>query len=423
VGILKVIANCCLVFLAVIAVGVSTVYGYYHFFVNEKTVGVNYIDDQTGVDIIEQIEAGTLTPEQIEDFESRKFIEVNYYSNAKNNGLALQELRFNYFTDYTLQSTAYRSSGMQYIGDLQLSDVSGKCIDGETELLNGGYFRRYDTTNGISWEGNNVSDNIDRDSTYVIKIDKTRAFELQLTGKEHWTTSSTDGWKVFRTVGCMGVNLLWEGTDFQNKIEHTHYYNFIDVFADCMQAVRTNSAQYGDYYIVLDLSKYFSVKEFDTKTGKYKADDVTDVIKNYSVMKFHYDENGARNSTQSLFNCIDYNPSYDIEDKKVDTAYWQERMVYTLTDKNFDLRYSDVYNGYFVSLNVDTKVLFEKMPRVKANVKIDSLFGDKNIVGIDYNGFENFEIDTLSIDGKGTFYLLNKSLNNTKVQTIKHSSS
>lgn len=60
------------------------------------------------------------------------------------------------------------------------------------------------------------------------------------------------------------------------------------------------NALYGDYYITVDLSEYFTIRAFDTESGKFKEDDVTDIIKNYSVLKFHYDENGARNSSQSL---------------------------------------------------------------------------------------------------------------------------
>jgi len=45
-----------------------------------------------------------------------------------------------------------------------------------------------------------------------------------------------------------------------------------------------------------------------------------------------------------------------------------------------------------------------------------------NIVGFDYNGFEDFEIDTLSITGNSqTFYLLEKALYNTNLKTLKYS--
>ena len=125
-----------------------------------------------------------------------------------------------------------------------------------------------------------------------------------------------------------------------------------------------------------------------------------------------------------MFECIDCNPSYDVEDKNIDTTYWQERMVYTLNNNNFVYRYSEVYNGYFVSLSMDMKKLFRDMPRAKVNINIDLTQGTENIVGIDYNGFENFEIDTLTIQGNDqTFYVLDKGLYNTKLQTLKHNNS
>ena len=106
---LKVIGNCCFVFLAIIGLCVSLAYGYYHFFVKDITVGTNYIDNQIALDIVA---SDDLTEEQKNEFEERYFMEANFFSNAKNNGIALQELKFNYFTDYSLSSNAYRSTGM-----------------------------------------------------------------------------------------------------------------------------------------------------------------------------------------------------------------------------------------------------------------------------------------------------------------------
>ena len=164
---------------------------------------------------------------------------------------------------------------------------------------------------------------------------------------------------------------------------------------------------YGDYYITLDLSQYFSIREYDGTNGKFKADDVTDIIKNYAVLKFHYDENGARNSTQSIFGSIECNPKYDTSDEHIDTTYWQERMTYTLTDTSklngaelFSYRYSEIYGGYFLSLSMDGKKLFSDMPRAKVNIMLD-LNSDYltakeiNIVGLDYNAFDGLEIDKI----------------------------
>lgn len=82
------------------------------------------------------------------------------------------------------------------------------------------------------------------------------------------------------------------------------------------------------------------------------------------------------------------------------------------------------YDGYFVSLTMDAKKLFAEIPRAKINVTLDldSPSLEHNIVGLDYNAFENLGIDTLTVrGGTQTFYLLEKSLFGTNLQTLKTS--
>ena len=50
--VLKILGNCSLVFLAIIGVIVSIVFVYYHFFVKDKTIGVNYVDNQIAIDFV-----------------------------------------------------------------------------------------------------------------------------------------------------------------------------------------------------------------------------------------------------------------------------------------------------------------------------------------------------------------------------------
>lgn len=442
---LKVIGNCCLVFLAIIGAMIALLFCYYHYFIKDTTMGINYIDNQVGLDITEIVNSGELTEEEIDELNDRYFLEVNYYSNDKNNGIMLQELKINYFTDFNLLSSGYRSSGMQYIGDYQGLPLD--TWDGNSELkfqvfgdknryygtseesvkIANDYvdksFNYYDFTNGINWNGitnNNgsIATELKRTTEFIIKIDD-RAFSIKL--DKYFDKDIGDVRNIF------GIG--WKVGEKYNR----YYYTFGSLFQSCMQAVRTNSAGYGDYYITVDLSSLFSIKEYDLETKKFKEDNVTDIIKNYAVLKFHYDENGARNSSQSMFGIIDNNSKYDIEEDIVDTTYWQERMTYNLSEMSkfngkeiFDYRYSEVYDGYFVSLNMDIKQLFIEMPRAKVNITFNLnsdylLDKDINIVGLDYNAFKDFEIDTLTFIGNTEqIFILDNALYNSKLQTLKY---
>ena len=373
----------------------------------------------------------------------RYFLEVNCFSNDKHNGIQLQELRMNYFTSYRLTSADYRSTGMQYIGNYEGLPLDTWDGNSEVKFINpfgsndryygtsetsvkiaNDYvdknFYYYDTTNGVSWNGvtnenGSIATELKRTTEFVIKIDN-RAFAIKL--DKYKDKDIGDVRNVF------GIG--WKVGDIYNR----YYYTYGSLFQSCMQAVKTNSAGYGDYYITVDLSSLFSIKEYDVETGKYKTDDVTDVIKTYSVLKFHYDENGARTSGQSMFGIIDNNPKYDLVEETVDTTYWKERMTYNLDCNSklngkdlFTFRYSEEFDGYFISLSLDAKKLFNDMPRTKVKITIDTSFKDKPIIGLDYNAFEGVEIDTLTIKSKTAikFNLLENSLNNTSLQTLQRS--
>jgi len=392
----KVIGECCLVFLAVIAVCIAAVFGYYHFFVKGTITGTNYIGDQIPVNLAEK--ADDLSQEEIDYYENRVLFEVNYYSNDKDNGIELQEMKLDYFTDHTLSVASCRSTGMQYIGNFETytKDMTGKSEREVNDRVVEDFYY-YDTTNMISWSGGKVATQLNRDEKLIIKIGE-QAYRMQLTKKYD---------RYFYL-------LFWK------IVYNTLYYDYGDVFDDVLTAVKTNSQGYGDYYITLNISDYFTITPYDYESNQWKDKNYADEIFSYAVCKFHYDENGARNSSQSMFGIIECNSKYDIEEQNIDTTYWQERMLYTLSNKDLVLRYSSVYDGYFASLSQTTKTLFKDMPRTKVNINIDMSYEDKNIIGIDYNGFENFEIDTLTINGSGTFSVLDKGLYNTKLQTLKH---
>ncbi len=377
--IFKIIASVSLQVLALLSVLVSLVYVYFLIFVDTTSIGVNNIGDQLGIDVKAEKD---LTEEEKNELDERWFMEANYYSNSKNNGIGLMELKYNYFMSPKLLQSDYRASGMQVTSNADI------------------YY--YDTVNGISYSGysgtqtKSVATILNRDAELIIKIDN-RPFTIQLTGEYK------SGWWIFKK---------------------TTEYTYTDVFLSVMDAIESNSAGYGDYYITLDLSYFFSIKEMD-ENGNFKKDDVTDIIKNYAVLKFHYDENGAIYSNQSMFGKIENSSKYD----KATVSFWAGKTVYTLTEKDFHYRYADGQGGYYMSMPNELKLYFSDMSKFELNFDINlnsPYFKEKNInvLGFDFNAFRGFDIDTLTITGNcSSFKVLDGAFTNTKLNTLKRSSS
>ncbi len=391
--------------LVVVSVILSIFYMYIHFFVNDYTLGINNINDQVALDIVNSDE---LSDEQKDEYEDRWFMEANFYSNANENGIVLQELRYNYFTTYNLQSNDYRSTGMQYLGEYESSVINV----GNEEQANEGVrneFYYYDTTNDITWSGyrgqyGSIGTKLNRNEVMIIKIDN-RTFGIQLTGQYSYT---------------------YREHKFAIPKKITVVYEYGDVFDAVMHAIKSASIGYGDYYLTIDLTDYFTIQEYDTESGQFKEDNVTDIIKNYAVVKVHYDENGAKNANQSIYGSIACDPKYG----QADTDYWQSRFVYNLTDNMLTYRYSDAYQGYFVGLSFDTRntLLATELCDINIIIDIDTPYitnNNYNILGIDYDAFSGLEIDTLTIisEQPTTIRLLDRCLYNTSIKQIIRSAS
>ena len=378
-----------------IAVLVITFSVYYTATNVKYTMGVNNIGDQLGLDIVK---SDDLTQTQKNALDERWFMEAKYFDNANKNGIALQELNFNYFQDWTLTSNVYRASGMQYLGDYTHTIKKYSDEAYINNMLHNDFYY-YDTTNGISWEGargnaGSIGTKLNRNTEMIIKIDN-KPYAIRMTGSHSYRT----GWWIFGSTT-------------------TVYYTYPMLFDRVFDAIKSNSRGYGEYYITLDLSSFFSISEYDQNTGKYKPDNVTNIIKNYAVLKFTYEPNGARASSQSMFGIIACNSKYDLSPPDYNTDYWQERLVYNLTQNDLHLRHSTAFDGSFVSLGLNTRQLFATMPRAKVNITIN--LDGTDIRGLDYSAFENFEIDTLTITSSTPtdFHLFNNSLKGTRLKNF-----
>ena len=220
----KIIGDISCIVLAGIGTFIICLFAYYSIFIKEVTIGVNNITDQIPVNIEDVKASNTLTETQINQLESRVFMTANYYSNEKNNGVELQELRYDYFTTYKLEYPDIRSSGMQYLGDY-VSDWKKMGSVDEANNYQDPNFYYYDTTNFINWNGNlgnlgSVGTKLNRNEELIIKIDD-KPYSIKLDGQYSVKYSKS----------------YWYTLGIPVKYTDTYYYNYRHVFAAVMQAI------------------------------------------------------------------------------------------------------------------------------------------------------------------------------------------
>lgn len=415
----KTIINIGFIVLASIGVCVTVALGFFMIFNDNKTLGINFIDNQNGKDFVSEIiDGNTADNEILKQFEKRSFFEARLYDNSNGNGIMLQELKMNYFSSPNLKMADYYSSGMQY-KDLTKPyefswDVSKKVNMFTTQTINNAKvdefkqlsdFNIYSTVAGLSANWGKSQTPLDRDTYYIVQIDDD-AYRIKLQGQFDTRYDSRKWYKPW----------TWDdrGGDLYN-------YSFANVFADIMHGIKSNNLGTGTHFAVLDMSDYFTIVEkyIPGSTGGDWVPQKADIVKNYVAIKFYYSNNGAVRSSQSMFGIINDDSRYNIDESRYDTTYWQERVKYNLTNKDLDLRYSSIYNGYFVSLSQDMKTLFKSMPRAEVTISINMTYNDKKIIGLDFNAFKDYRFKTLAINGSGDFYLMTDCLLNSHVETVK----
>jgi len=446
-----------LILLAVIGLVVDVGYLFYCIFCPTKTEDVFNINDQTPVDLKSQTD---LTETEINKLEDRKLFEVNLYSNLetkKNNektGVLLQELKLNYFTSPKLDTNSIISTGMQYVSDyngrkgmytsqgtyavdnnvsvadtaltfvLAPVDALGKMLTGlnksssqktfETEDEANRYvspnFNYYETVNfGVTWNAKGLQTQLNRNTEFIVKIDGV-GYKIRLDGYEdnRWD-HRPQGWEWANPFNWGKAN------DYGGKID---YYNWDMVFEDIMHAVVTNNLYTGTHYGVVNLSKYFTVTQrYNEEDGKwYPASDADQQV-TYAVVKFNYNTKGAISNKQSIFGIIADDPRFDLSEVKYETDYGQHNVILELTSASLDKRYSETYNGYLLSMSIDMQRRLKNMPPYSINLTFDlnQKIDGKNIVGLDINAFDGFELEKLTIKGNQEFYLLDNSLRNTNL--------
>ena len=392
------IINALVVILCIIATVIDIAYIYYKCFYDKYITITNYIGDQVAPELKSSEE---LNNDELQAYQDRCFIDVRLMSNKNKNGIRLQELKFNFFSDYSLSKDSYISAGMQQIGELDDIDETYMDMDKVDDVVVDGYYY-YDSVDGVSYKGgygnNSIGTIFNRNLKMTISIDN-EPYQIQLTGKQEEFGNSIFG------KFSLGYS----------------YYHYGTLFNTLIRAVETSSMGFGDYYLSkCNLSKFFSVYKYEN--GKVNTENLADWIDTYCVVKVHYDENGAESVRSSMYGIIMADPTFGVSDKW-NSDYWQETFNINLTEQQLKFRTSEEYNGNLLYLPVELINEINNYKRIKVlvNINLDNV---ENVVGFDYQAFKGLEIDTLTITSSNNqdLTLLNESLYDTNLKTLKRSS-
>ena len=342
--------------------------------------------------------------------EEKPTIEANYYANKNGTGYQVIELLFNCYSGIGKQ--AIYSRGFQLVYDKDGHIVPYTYEVENTTLTSEIY--QYDKYNGEAFEtGHNYS----WGDPMIVDIDGT-TYALKLDGKYNVHYHEFDGWKVARTAGLLGLNLLWEGTNFYNDYDIEYNYSFKDLLIKVGQIIKSSNNGTGDSVIsLIDLGDFLHIYPIDGN-GQIAGEPlgVNTLQNSYFTMATHYDNRGMVWAKQSMFESVAGDSQFNISGISDNVDYWKAETQYKLTEKDFTARYVTADNGYYYVLSTDKLNEIKNFDNVEITVDFNvSSFENVNVLGFDYYALYGIKVKTLKITSntQREFKLLVGSLKDT----------
>lgn len=402
------------------------------------------------------------------------FMEINQYDNKNNNGFIVQEIKFNFYTDQ--RASTVKHIGVQKVFDMNKIQAYYDYLKANDEK----YFKafvKYFYSNGaysinkVESTINSIQDIWDLNGTLkVLKnnfgedVEKTLAGEFYFyEGFKETTWAAVQNWnfsdpmivKIDNKIFSLTLDKTWTRTwkekniwgTIKNEIKswfgaavnendaytvhtQTGTYTYDQFFYAVFNSLPNSTEGYGDYTLPLvELSSYFNIRMWNEESQKFDPQLQTDYDFNYFGFKCHTNKNGIIYASQSLFKMVAKDFEFNISKIGTSTEYWKKTVVYTITEKDFEFRNSDVENGQFATLNSKTLKLINnsKEPlELKIRINLDSDYlKEKNIkfIGLDNFSLFGLQIDELIITSQENveFILNDYSLWDTNTKTIKYS--
>ena len=376
----KKIANIVLIFVTLVAVLMSCLLLYFNTLGKDKmpsaitsTYATTVVDPLTG--------------------EEKPVLEANYYSNKNGTGYEVVEFRVNAYSGVAKQGIYARGFQMVWDKDGNIVQYTDPTTN---EKNNVWYYDSFDNTSSETGHAYEWGDKM------VIDIDG-GTYGVALDGQYTITKSYTDGWKIFRTVGFLGLNFLFEDTNFTKTETTTYNYSFEDLLLKVKQIIKSCSNGTGDGVIsLIDLGDFLHIYEYDTESEHFKDEPIggntsNSLINSYFTMSTHFDNRGMVWYKQSIFGSVAGDSNYNITGLTDNVDYWKATTTYELTEQNFEARYSQVDNGFYYILPTSLINEIKDYENIEVNITFNVSNLEVNVLGFDYYALNGIEVNSLTI--------------------------
>ena len=332
---------------------------------------------------------------------------VSYFENYNNLGKEVVEFKIRAYSDSNKQALYER--GYQLI------------IDEE----NGNDLWYYDTVYGTSFPSGHPYDETTQEGQakefYYIDIDD-ELVALKLDGYSTTYKTKTNGWKIFRTIATLGTNLIFEDTNYEKTEVETHYYTMEELLLGMKDIVKGSSYGSGEYTMpLIDLGEFLHIYEVNNGTIADEPIGSGTLINSYFAVDIKYDRRGLSYAGQSMFGSVANDSNYNVTGIDFDVNYWTSHSIYNISQNDFEMRYSELNNGYYFSLSSDLINELKNYDNLDIYINFDlSVFDDISILGFDYYALNGIKVANLTItsDVNSNFVLMQGSLDGTNIEKI-----
>lgn len=313
------------------------------------------------------------------------FIDINSYTNEKNNGEKVIEIKFNYYIDSDLpqkdedgkyQSKYIYSSGVQFHED-----------------------KKYDIPHVMSsapaygaWSS--IKEYKINNCVYYDKDAGDEGFESMttLTEQKQWIWDVKGKLCLLQVKGPTVVKYGTWGW------KHYIRYNTSALIARLYEI--SDSLPNGEHIKMLNFSEFFHIMLQD-ENGIFKNEIVDEnVLKEWTFVnvRVNKSQNGMISSTQSLFNSYKGDTEWTFDGSENNQLYWADETIYDLTIKDF--KYTTADNGYNIELKKSCVDFLQEFSNMVVNVEInfEDINPDLNVIGFTEKPFGNLKVNKIELN-------------------------